>query len=636
MNLFMLNKFVLVSLTSVVLLISFALNSAQINMRDADIRAFAADMAQISNKTIVLDPRVKGNVTVVSNQDLDAGEAYAVFLSVLRVHGYAAIENNGVVKVMPESGARQDATVNNKNNDSLATEVIRLSQANARVIAPLLKPLVNKQGHIAAYEATNSIIIADYVGNLSRIKSILLELDKNPADTFELIPLDNTSANEVARILGSMWRGDNQMSKSFSAIAVERSNSILLRGQIGVIKQIKRVISRLDSNSSQSSNLKVIYLKYAKAEDLTGILEKVAESLEEEIPSESSKKNKTSIGFHNDTNALIISAQPDILKSLESVISQLDIRRAQVLVEALIVEISDKLARDIGVQFLFLGDGESSPIATQRFGTPNPDLISTIGAETSEDSTISSTMQTRAANSLLALDGLAVGVARYKASGTSFATILNLIAQDADSNVLSTPSIMTMDNEEASIVVGQEIPITTGETLSGSNSNPFRSVTRQEIGVKLVVRPQINEGNAVKMYINQEVSSIFGPLGEMSTDLITNKRNIKTTVLVEDGETIVLGGLIDDDVQESVKKVPFLGDIPLLGRLFKTTSITRTKRNLMVFLRPTIVRNSEDVRAISNRKYNYFQAIENDLINSGKMVPDITIVKDLLESEELQ
>ena len=632
----MLNKFLLVSLTSVVLLISFALNSVQINMRDADIRAFAADMAQISNKTIVLDPRVKGNVTVVSNQDLDAGEAYAVFLSVLRVHGYAAIENNGVVKVMPESGARQDATVNNKNNDSLATEVIRLSQANARVIAPLLKPLVNKQGHIAAYEATNSIIIADYVGNLSRIKSILLELDKNPADTFELIPLDNTSANEVARILGSMWRGDNQMSKSFSAIAVERSNSILLRGQIGVIKQIKRVISRLDSNSSQSSNLKVIYLKYAKAEDLTGILEKVAESLKEEIPSESSKKNKTSIGFHNDTNALIISAQPDILKSLESVISQLDIRRAQVLVEALIVEISDKLARDIGVQFLFIGDGDSSPIATQRFGTPNPDLISTIGAETSEDSTTSSTMQTRAANSLLALDGLAVGVARYKASGTSFATILNLIAQDADSNVLSTPSIMTMDNEEASIVVGQEIPITTGETLSGSNSNPFRSVTRQEIGVKLVVRPQINEGNAVKMYINQEVSSIFGPLGEMSTDLITNKRNIKTTVLVEDGETIVLGGLIDDNVQELVKKVPFLGDIPLLGRLFKTTSISRTKRNLMVFLRPTIVRDSNDVRAISNRKYNYFQAIENDLINSGKMVPDTTILKDLLESDELQ
>jgi len=634
MKLFILNKFALVSLAFVVLFTSFSLHSAQINMRDADIRAFASDMAKISNKTIVLDPRVKGNVTVVSSQDLDAGEAYAVFLSVLRVHGYAAIENNGVVKVMPEAGARQDSTVNNKNNDSLTTEVIRLSQASARVISPLLKPLVNKQGHIAAYEATNSIIIADYVGNLSRIKSILSELDKDPADTIELIPLNNTSANEVARILGSMWRGDNQMSKNFSAIAVERSNSILLRGQIGVIKQIKRVISRLDNNTSQSSNLKVIYLKYAKAEDLTPILEKVAETLEDEIPSETSKNTTTNIGFHDDTNALIISAQPDILKSLESVISQLDIRRAQVLVEALIVEISDKLARDLGVQFLFSGDGKSSPVATQRFGNPNPDLISTIGSEAIDDSTTSSTMQTRAANSLLALDGLAVGVARYRADGESFATILNLIAQDGDSNVLSTPSIMTMDNEESSIVVGQEIPITTGETLSGSNSNPFRSVTRQEIGVKLTVKPQINEGNAVKMHINQEVSSIFGPLGELSTDLITNKRNIKTTVLVEDKETIVLGGLIDDDVQESVKKVPVLGDIPLLGRLFKTTSTSRTKRNLMVFLRPTIVRDSDDIRSISNRKYNYFQAIENDLIEKGKMVPDTRILEELLEQKD--
>ncbi len=634
MKLFTLNKFASVSFAFVILFTSFSLHSAQINMRDADIRAFASDMAKISNKTIVLDPRVKGNVTVVSSQDLDAGEAYAVFLSVLRVHGYAAIENNGVVKVMPEAGARQDSTVNNKNNDSLTTEVIRLSQANARVLSPLLKPLVNKQGHIAAYEATNSIIIADYVGNLSRIKSILSELDKDPADTIELIPLNNTSANEVARILGSMWRGDNAMSKDFSAVAVERSNSILLRGQIGVIKQIKKVISRLDNNTSQSSNLKVIYLKYAKAEDLTSILVKVAETLEDEIPSETSKSTTTSIGFHNDTNALIISAQPDILKSLESVISQLDIRRAQVLVEALIVEISDKLARDLGAQFLFTGDGESSPVAIQRFGNPNPDLISTIGSETIDDSTTSSTIQTRAANSLLALDGLAVGVARYRAGGESFATILNLIASDADSNVLSTPSIMTMDNEESYIVVGQEIPITTGETLSGSNSNPFRSVTRQEIGVKLTVKPQINEGNAVKMYINQEVSSIFGPLGEMSTDLITNKRNIKTTVLVEDKETIVLGGLIDDDVQESVKKVPVLGNIPLLGRLFRTTSTSRTKRNLMVFLRPTIVRNSDDIRSISNRKYNYFQAIENELMEKGKMVPNTRILEDLLEQKD--
>ena len=628
---FSFKNYVLLSLALFVLTVSYFVNSAQINMRDADIRAFASDMAKISNKTIVLDPRVKGNVTVVSNQDLDAGEAYAVFLAVLRVNGYSAVENNGVVKVIPESGARQDASINNINKDSLSTEVIRLKQANAKVLSPLLKPLINKQGHITAYEPTNSIIIADYVGNTERIKSILLEIDKNPADTFELIPLQNTSSNEIARILGSMWKGDNQMTKSFTALSVERSNSILLRGQKTVIEQLKGVISKLDSNTSPSSNLKVIYLKYAQAEDLTSILENVALTLEEEqLTSSTGTKKTTNISFHSDTNALVISAQPDILKSLESVISQLDIKRAQVLVEALIVEVSDKLARELGVQFLFTGDGDNAPIAAQKFGSPNPELLSTIGSEISDDSSTASTMKTRATNSLLGLEGLAIGVAKYRANAESFAAILNLVSQDGDSNILSTPSIMTMDNEESSIIVGQEIPITTGETLSGSNSNPFRSVTRQEVGVKLQVRPQINEGNAVKMYIVQEVSSIFGPIGDTSSDLITNKRNIKTTVLVDDGETIVLGGLIDDDVQETINKVPVLGNIPLLGRVFTSTTTTRTKRNLMVFLRPTIVRDSEDVRSISNRKYNYFQAIEAELLESGKLVPDTSILDELL------
>ena len=628
---FSFKNYVLLSLALFVLTVSYFVNSAQINMRDADIRAFASDMAKISNKTIVLDPRVKGNVTVVSNQDLDAGEAYAVFLAVLRVNGYSAVENNGVVKVIPESGARQDASINNLNKDSLSTEVIRLKQANAKVLSPLLKPLINKQGHITAYEPTNSIIIADYVGNTERIKSILLEIDKNPADTFELIPLQNTSSNEIARILGSMWKGDNQMTKSFTALSVERSNSILLRGQKTVIEQLKGVISKLDSNTSPSSNLKVIYLKYAQAEDLTSILENVALTLEEEqLTSSTGTKKTTNISFHSDTNALVISAQPDILKSLESVISQLDIKRAQVLVEALIVEVSDKLARELGVQFLFTGDGDNAPIAAQKFGSPNPELLSTIGSEISDDLSTASTMKTRATNSLLGLEGLAIGVAKYRANAESFAAILNLVSQDGDSNILSTPSIMTMDNEESSIIVGQEIPITTGETLSGSNSNPFRSVTRQEVGVKLQVRPQINEGNAVKMYIVQEVSSIFGPIGDTSSDLITNKRNIKTTVLVDDGETIVLGGLIDDDVQETINKVPVLGNIPLLGRVFTSTTTTRTKRNLMVFLRPTIVRDSEDVRSISNRKYNYFQAIEAELLQSGKLVPDTSILDELL------
>ena len=610
------------------------LSSETINLRDADIRAFASDMARISNKTIVLDPRVKGTVTVVSNQDLNSGEAYAVFLSVLRVNGYSAIENNGVVKVVPESSGRQDYSTNRDNIDSLFTEVIRLKQANARTLAPLIKPLINKQGHIAAYEPTNSLIIADYIGNVTRIKKLIYDLDKDPADTFELISLENTSANEIARILGTTF-GRSDQGKNFGAMAIERSNSVLLRGQSGVIEQAKKVIARLDSATGSSSNLKVIYLKYAQAEDIKQILDEVALTLEKEInSSDSSLKKSTTISFHNDTNALVISAQPDIMKSLEGVIAQLDIRRAQVLVEALIVEISDNLAQELGVQFLFTGDGENSPVVNQRFGTPSPDLAATVGSEVIGDSSISGTMRTRAGTSLLGMEGLSAGVARYRADGNSFATILSMIGKDSDSNVLSTPSIMTMDNEQSSIVVGQEIPITTGETLSATNNNPFRSIQRQEVGIKLQVRPQINEGNAVKMHINQEVSSIFGPLGDMSTDLITNKRQIETTVLVEDGDTIVLGGLIDDDVQESIKKVPLLGDIPLLGRIFQSSSTSRTKRNLMVFLKPTIVRDPEDVRSISNRKYNYFEAIQELQKKEGNEIPDMSIMQKMIQESE--
>ena len=616
-----------ISLVLSIVIASF-LNAATINMKDADIREFASDVAKISNKTIILDPRVKGKVTVISDQDLDQGETYAVFLSTLRVHGFTAIENNGVVKVVPESGGRSDFSSSLTSPDTLTTEVIRLKQASAKTLAPLIKPIINKQGHITAYEATNTIILADYIGNIKRIRNLLLNLDKNPGDTFELIKLNNTSSNEITRILNSSYKGSNDSKRNFSIQSVESSNSVLLRGQSGVIDQIKGVISKLDSSAPKNSNLQVIYLKYANAEEIASILKEISDTLETEGASTGTvKKKSTSISFHKETNALIISAQPDILESLQSVISQLDIRRAQVLVEALIVELSDSLAKDLGVQYLFSGDGENQPVAIQNFGNQDPNLISLIGSETNSNTTLSS----NAASSLLNIQGLAIGVGKMKDDGESFAAILNLVAQDANSNILSTPSVMTMDNEISSIIVGQEIPITTGETLSSNNSNPFRSVNRQEIGVKLEVKPQINEGNAVKMEINQEVSSVFGPITSTSTDLITNKRQIQTTVMVETGETIVLGGLIDDDVQESEKKVPVLGNIPVLGKLFKSTSTSRTKRNLIVFLRPTIVRDTNEIRSISNRKYNYFEALQNLQDDNGKTIPDLSIMEEILK-----
>ena len=620
----------MVKLIPLLLILSFIsfVESATINMKDADIREFAADIAKISNKTIILDPRVKGKVTVISDQDLDEGEAYAVFLSTLRVHGFTAIENNNVVKVMPESGGRSDYSSSVVSPDTLTTEVIRLKQASAKALAPLIKPIINKQGHITAYEATNTIILADYIGNIERVKNLLLNLDKNPGDTFELVSLQNTSSNEITRILNSSYKGSNENKRNFSIQSVDSSNSVLLRGQSGVLEQIKNVIARLDSTTPKNSNLRVIYLKYANAEDIASILKDVSENLETQGASTGSVKEKsTNISFHKETNALIISAQPDIMESLQSVIAQLDIRRAQVLVEALIVELSDNLAKDLGVQYLFSGDGENQPVAIQNFGNQNPDLISIVGSEANQDSNLSA----NAATSLLNIQGLAIGVGKMKDDGESFAAILNLVSQDANSNILSTPSVMTMDNEISSIIVGQEIPVTTGETLSANNSNPFRSVNRQEIGVKLEVKPQINEGNAVKMEITQEVSSVFGPITSTSTDLITNKRQIQTTVMVETGETIVLGGLIDDDVQESEKKVPVLGNIPLVGRLFKSTSTSRTKRNLIVFLRPTIVRDTDEIRSISNRKYNYFEALQNLQEEQGKVTPDMSQMKDILE-----
>tara|TARA_B100001146_G_C16196305_1_gene441848 strand:+ start:641 stop:2332 length:1692 start_codon:yes stop_codon:yes gene_type:complete len=557
---FFVNKALLLKIL-LLISISASLHTTQINMRDADIRIFSADIAKLTNKTIVLDPRIKGNVTVISDQDLDPDEAYAVFLSVLRLHGFSAIQTGDVIKVMPESGARQDASSERISQDSLTTEVIRLSGADARTLVPLLKPLVNKQGHIAAYEPTNSIILADYEGNVYRLKEVLAQLDR--------------------------------------------------------------------SSGSKDTNLKVVYLNYAKASDIQLILEKMATSLENAKASSSSSGLKTtSIESHEDTNALIISAKQDVLAELESVIGQLDIRRAQVLVEAIIVELSDSLAKDLGVQFLFRGDGDNTPLVAQRFGSPNPDLISSVASESLADSSGSSALGTAAVNSLLGIEGLAVGVGRINSSGNIFASIINLVAEDSDSNILSTPSIMTLDNEQASIVVGQEIPITTGETLSSSNSNPFRSVNREEVGIKLEVTPQINEGNAVKMTINQEVSSVYGPITPSSTDLITNKRVIKTTVLVEDGDTIVLGGLIDDNVQEIERRVPILGNIPLIGRMFRSTSTSRTKRNLIVFIKPTIIRDSETMRVIGNSKYNFYQNLQEEKINSGEEVPNLEGLKD--------
>ena len=609
--------------------LSSSLWSVTINMRDADIKSFVSDIASLTGKSFVVDPRVKANVTVISRDDLTIEEAYEIFLSVLSVHGFTAVEQANAVKIVPASMGRQSFTEVSKPvspEDALVSTIIRPSQTSANALIPLIRPLVNSQGHIAVYAPSNSLILTDRNANVKRIRQLVDELDKNPADVYEIVKLKNSSSTQISKLIDKVFSENSggMAPNDFNAYAIERSNSVLLFGDQEIVERMKAVVIKLDVKDQGTSSLKVVYLKYADATALVEILNKMTPNIDEK----SSNKGNTSITAHEETNSLIISAEPDVMTSLTGIISQLDIRRAQVLVEAIIVEISDQLSKDLGFQFLFSGEGSNSPIASQRFGNPTPDLSALVGGLTSGGST------TAVLSTLLSLDGFATGVGKYKKGGDSFAAILNVLAKNSDSNVLSTPSILTMDNEESSIIVGQEIPITTGESLGTNNSNPFRTVTRQEIGIKLSVKPQINEGNSIKLDIEQEVSSLSGPISAGSAEIVTNKRAIETVVMVEDNQTIVLGGLIDDDIQESIRKVPLLGDIPVIGKAFRQEQTTINKKNLVVFLKPTIIRTSQDMQALTNTKYDYLRAQEMLRSKKGKTSPDLDLLEKLIFDAE--
>ena len=609
--------------------LSSSLWSVTINMRYADIKSFVSDISSLTGKTFVVDPRVKANVTVISRDDLSIEEAYEVFLSVLSVHGFTAVEQENAVKIVPASMGRQSFTEVSKPSspeDALVSTIIRPSQTSANALIPLIRPLINSQGHIAVYAPSNSLILTDRNANIKRIRQLVEELDKNPADVYEIVKLKNSSSTQISKLVDKVFSENSggMAPNDFNAYAIERSNSVLLFGDQEIVERMKSVVIKLDVKDQGSSSLKVVYLKYADAAALVELLNKMTPNIDEK----SANKSKTSITAHEETNSLIISAEPDVMTSLTGIISQLDIRRAQVLVEAIIVEISDQLSKDLGFQFLFSGEGSGSPIASQRFGNPTPDLSTIIGGLTPGGAT------TAVLYSLLSLDGFATGVGKYKKGGDSFAAILNVLAKNSDSNVLSTPSILTMDNEESSIIVGQEIPITTGESLGTNNSNPFRTINRQEIGIKLIVKPQINEGNSIKLDIEQEVSSLSGPITAGSAEIVTNKRAIETVVMVEDNQTIVLGGLIDDDIQESVRKIPLLGDIPVIGKAFRQEQTTISKKNLVVFLKPTIIRNSQDMQALTNTKYEYLRAQEMLRSKKGKTSPDLDLLEKLIFDAE--
>ncbi len=571
--------------------------------KDADIKTFAQDIALLTDKTIILDPRVKGLITIYSDAPLNSESIWEVFLSTMEVQGYNVLKDGDIYRVIPSQEGVKNFSEDGSFEGSIGSEVIKLRFSSAKDIVSAVKPIVGVRSYIVALNNDREVLIADDADNIRRIKDIIRNLDSELDTSISEFKLNNLSAIEALRLINSLKADPNTRFDKLAVATFQGSNKLIFSGPLEIVIRAKRVLSQLDLDNSLNENTKVIYLNYSKAEDILKILTDVSASFNQE----QNVDYKTVITSHEETNSIIIRSNPQSIKTLTSIVEQLDIRRPQVYVEAIIVEISDESAKALGVDTIYSGESTgNTPIALTRFPTTtSPDLLSIIG---SADDNADIGSSAGAASSILGTRGFVAGLGNLTDGEDNFAVLLSLLREDQNSNILSTPSAVVMDNEEASLLVGQEIPITTGESLGANNLTPFRTTAREEVGVKLEVKPQINDSGSVALFIRQEVSSIAGAQLPNSNDLITNKREIETTVLADNREILVLGGLISEDVQESVNKVPLLGDIPLLGRLFRSSAKSVQRRNLMIFLRPTILRDSLTTKDLSEEKFNLIKA----------------------------
>lgn len=599
-----------------------------LNLKDADINALVTSISEITGKNFIVDPRVKGRVSVVSSKPMDEKEIYQVFLAILAVHGFAAVPGDKVIKIVPAAGAKQEniPTLDGdggNGDDQVVTQVIQVKNVSAAQIVPILRPLIPPQGHLAAYAPTNVLIISDLAGNVKRVAHLIARIDQASDEQVEIVPLQHATATEVVRLLNNLEQSKGQTDPATPAntarlAADERTNSVLMSGDANTRLRLRALIAHLDTPLENTGNTEVIYLRYAKATDLAQVLQGVKKKLETAQPEpaaaaggqtasaspERAAERGIDIQADPSTNALVISAKPSDLQALKSVIAQLDIRRAQVLVEAAIAEVSsDKLA-ELGVQWLVDGSQGGAIV-----GFTNFDNASFNGLSLAE--VANAALNQRLPPSLP--NGINLAVGNFN-SMIRFGALVSALGSDSGTNVLSTPTLVTMDNEEAEIIVGQNVPFVTGTfttNTGGGNGNvvgnPFQTIERRDVGLTLRVKPQINEGNAVQLDITQEVSSVVPTVTALAQGPTTNKRSIKTNVLVEDGQILVLGGLIDDNLSETVQKVPGLGDIPVVGNLFRYRQSSKGKRNLMVFLHPVILRDSQEGSLRSNDKYAYIR-----------------------------
>ena len=655
-----------------------------LNVRDADIRAFIADAAKVTGRTFIIDNRVAGKVTVVTDRPLSRSEYFEIFLSTLRANGLVAVPTSGgAFRVQPlDNAASQPSRIGvaGAARNSYVTEIIRLRAIDAQSAVETVRPLVSAQGSVSANRGGNSLVVVDFADNIRRIREVLRRIDTDTSST-RVVALKNASAKEIATALqgligagtggGQGGQGGAAAGPSASVVAVEGSNAVALRGDPTTVARLAQVAADLDQKARNGTEIRVVFLENADAEQLLPVLQElVGQTPTQPVQTAlsrsnfgSSSTNGASGGQSNvsqpqipqsgassgggggsgqaaitaaggktaavvtrfaGANAIVIAAPAEIQRQLNDVVRQLDTRREQVLVEAIVAEVSDTTARTLGAQFI-VGDPSGGAFGASTFSNSAPNILQIAGAigatqlntssttttntdgsttTTNTTSAAADTLQQSAISSILAAAG-GFGGFGGKIGSTFFGAIINAVKSDTTSNLLQVPHLVTLDNQEAHSLVGQEIPITTGQALSTNFDNAFRTTQRQNVGIELTVRPQVNSSGTVKLNLRLEVSSIAGPVSSDNSDLILNKREVETVRTVDDGQIAVISGLLDDNERRTIEKIPLLGDIPVLGHLFTSKAKQRSKTNLMIFIRPTILRTAEDSRKLTEQRYGY-------------------------------
>jgi general secretion pathway protein D len=702
-------------LASVLALASAGTATAQqtMNVRDADIRAFIADAARVTGRTFIIDARVQGKVTVVTDHPVSKSQYFEIFLSTLRANGLVAVPTtNGSFRIQPiDNAASQPSRVGSRGaqSNSFVTEIVRLRSVDAQSAVDTVRALVSPQGTVSANRSGNTLVIVDFADNVRRVREVLRRIDTNNAST-RVVALKNAGAREIATALQSLAGQSGgggggggagatagaaaPSSNGTSVVAVQSSNSVAISGDASTVARLVAVAEDLDRRAKNGTEIKVIFLENADAEQLLPVLQQLVGQTPSPITNQqlsqsnfgnnsnqtgsngnnSSQRQANTPAVQQDTtapgstagqaaistqggrtaavvtrfvgaNAIVIAAPAEVQRQLSEVVRQLDTRREQVLVEAIVAEVSDQVASQLGAQFA-IGNLKGGVFAASSFSNTAPSLLTIAGAvaarqlntttttingntvTTSTNNTVSDTLAQSALSSILGASG-GFGGFGGKIGDTIFASIINAVKSDTTSNLLQVPHLVMLDNQEAHSLVGQEIPITTGQALSNNFDNAFRTTQRQNVGIELTVRPQVNSSGTVKLNLRLEVSSIAGPVSSDNSDLILNKREVETVRTVDDGDIAVISGLLDDNERRTIQKIPLLGDIPALGNLFRSKAKSRTKTNLMIFIRPTILRTADDSRKLTEQRYGYLR------LQQGLQDPDAEPSIDQLVREYL-